>query len=224
MDVYNDSKKLYLIFEYCETDLLKYIRSNPQQIEIEKIKNISYQILNGLSYMHSHRILHRDIKPSNILIKGNTVKLADFGLSRSIGIPIKKYTVEIITMWYRPPELIEKSKVYSSAIDIWGVGYVIAEMVMNEPIFRGESDIDQLHKIFDILGIPTKEEMKSIHYFTPQSFQNYKSKSQDVILNKLKRIGDNGVDLLLKMFNYNPGKRISARESLSHSFFYSILN
>ncbi|EDR28870.1 CDK1, putative, partial [Entamoeba dispar SAW760] len=108
LDVYNSEKHLYLIFEYCNTDLHKFLKNNPQDLSINFIRHASYQMLDALAFMHSHRILHRDIKPSNVLLSGDVVKLADFGLARSIGVPIKRYTVEVVTMWYRPPELIQK--------------------------------------------------------------------------------------------------------------------
>ncbi|EAL50962.1 cell division protein kinase 2 putative [Entamoeba histolytica] len=219
LDVYNSEKHLYLIFEYCNTDLHKFLKNNPQDLSIDFIRHASYQMLDALAFMHSHRILHRDIKPSNVLLSGDVVKLADFGLARSISIPIKRYTVEVVTMWYRPPELIQKYNVYGSGIDIWGMGAVIAEMILHEPIFRGDSDIDQLHKIFDILGTPKPSDYPDLDYFTDKKVFDYFPKNRVEILTKLKTIGGDGYNLLMKMFEYNPGKRISAREAMKDPFF-----
>ncbi|KAL7715208.1 Cyclin-dependent kinase 2 [Entamoeba marina] len=219
LDVYNSDKKLYLIFEYCETDLHKYLQVNPQQLPLSIIRSFTYQILLALSFLHSRRILHRDIKPSNILVSGNEVKLGDFGLARSIGIPIKKYTPEVVTIWYRSPELLLKTSTYSSAIDIWATGAVCAEMVTREPLFKGDSELDQIHKVFNLMGVPTKEEMESINYLHKNNLFDSGCKQEDTLENRLRYMGPNGIDLLKQMFDYCPGKRICARDSLLHPFF-----
>ncbi|ELP93491.1 cell division protein kinase, putative, partial [Entamoeba invadens IP1] len=145
-------------------------------------------------------------------------KLGDFGLARSIGIPIKHYTAEVVTMWYRAPELIMRSQTYSSAIDLWSVGTVLAEMVIKEPLFRGDSDIDQIHRILNILGKPSDEDLEKMPYFN-KSYFTYQFQPEDEILEKLKRAGESGVSLLLGLLDYVPGRRFCAREAMQHKFF-----
>jgi cyclin-dependent kinase len=116
-----------------------------------------YQLLNGLAFCHSRRILHRDLKPQNLLIdQEGSLKLADFGLSRAIGIPVRTYTHEVVTLWYRAPEILLGSKHYSMAVDMWSVGCIFSEMAMQYPLFPGDSEIDELYKIFQYRSIDTK--------------------------------------------------------------------
>ena len=126
--IYQDDN-LYLIFEYCEFDLKKYMRSIGGPLPIETVKKFTYQILQATAYCHAHRVMHRDLKPQNLLIdKDGNVKLADFGLARAFGLPVKTYTHEVVTLWYRAPEILLGAKEYSTPIDIWSIGCIFAEM------------------------------------------------------------------------------------------------
>ncbi|XP_077610838.1 cyclin-dependent kinase 3 isoform X2 [Crocuta crocuta] len=158
LDVVHSEKKLYLVFEYLSQDLKKYMDSMPaSELPLHLVKSYLFQLLQGVSFCHSHRVIHRDLKPQNLLINElGAIKLADFGLARAFGVPLRTYTHEVVTLWYRAPEILLGSKFYSTAVDIWSVGCIFAEMVTRRALFPGDSEIDQLFRIFRTLGTPSE--------------------------------------------------------------------
>ena len=154
---YSESK-LYLVFEHVDKDLKKFINSTNGLLKPAIIKSFSSQLIQGIEYCHMHGVLHRDLKPQNILVsKDGRLKLADFGLARSFVPPIRAFTHEVVTLWYRPPEILMGCKVYGLPMDMWAVGTIMAEMVSKRPFFPGDSEVDELFKIFRILGTPTEK-------------------------------------------------------------------
>jgi serine/threonine protein kinase len=143
LDVDHGEKKLYMAFEYFHMDMKKYLEKKKAPMDLIHVKKVMYQVLQGLLHCHQRRIFHRDLKPSNLLIddKGLQVKIADFGLARSFGLPLKTYTHEVVTLWYRAPEVLLGAKVYSPAIDIWSLGCIFFELAHRKPLFYGESEI-----------------------------------------------------------------------------------
>jgi cyclin-dependent kinase 5 len=185
LDVLHGENKLTLVFEYCDQDLKKYFDSCNGEIEPETVRSFMQQLLKGLSFCHSHNVLHRDLKPQNLLINNNgELKLADFGLARAFGIPVKCYSAEVVTLWYRPPDVLFGAKIYNTSIDIWSAGCIFAGILFfsflffsfislflpqhefgnnqemangGRPLFPGSDVEDQLKKIFKLLGEPTEE-------------------------------------------------------------------
>ncbi|CAI5520542.1 unnamed protein product [Closterium sp. Naga37s-1] len=150
-DVVHADRRLYLVFEYLDLDLKKHLDTSPHIAQDRMIiKSYMYQILQGVAYCHAHRVLHRDLKPQNLLIdrQTNSLKLADFGLARAFGIPVRTFTHEVVTLWYRAPEILLGSNHYGTPVDIWSVGCIFAEMINQRPLFPGDSEIDELFKIF----------------------------------------------------------------------------
>jgi serine/threonine protein kinase len=158
-DIVHGENKLYLVFEYFNLDLKKYLDQVGGPLQPKSVKHLLHQLLLGLVHCHKRRIMHRDLKPSNLLIdpKGQHLKIADFGLARTFGLPLKSYTHEVVTLWYRAPEILLGQKVYSTAVDIWSVGCIFFEMAHKRPLFYGDSEIGQIFKIFKIMGTPTDE-------------------------------------------------------------------
>lgn len=153
-DVLHSEKKLTLVFEHCDQDLKKYFDSLNGEIDLDVVKSFMYQLLRGLAFCHSHNVLHRDLKPQNLLInKNGELKLADFGLARAFGIPVKCYSAEVVTLWYRPPDVLFGAKLYTTSIDMWSAGCIFAELANSgRPLFPGSDVDDQLKRIFKLLG------------------------------------------------------------------------
>ncbi|XP_074592584.1 cell division control protein 2 homolog [Curcuma longa] len=220
-DVVHSDKRIYLVFEYLDLDLKKHMDSCPELAKDPRlVKTYLYQILRGIAYCHSHRVLHRDLKPQNLLIdRGtNALKLADFGLARAFGIPVRTFTHEVVTLWYRAPEILLGSRQYSTPVDVWSVGCIFAEMVNQRPLFPGDSEIDELFKIFRILGTPNEDTWPGVTSLPDfkSAFPKWQSKDlATLVLN----LGDAGIDLLSKMLILDPSKRISARQALEHEYF-----
>ncbi|KAK3551461.1 hypothetical protein QTP70_017419, partial [Hemibagrus guttatus] len=149
-DVLHSDKKLTLVFEYCDQDLKKYFDSCNGDLDPEIVKSFMYQLLKGLAFCHSRNVLHRDLKPQNLLINRNgELKLADFGLARAFGIPVRCYSAEVVTLWYRPPDVLFGAKLYSTSIDMWSAGCIFAELAnAGRPLFPGNDVDDQLKRIF----------------------------------------------------------------------------
>ncbi|PFX20624.1 cyclin-dependent kinase 1-like [Stylophora pistillata] len=217
--VLHEDSKLYLVFEFLLCDLKKHLDSTKGPLDHILIKSYLYQITNALYFCHSRRILHRDLKPQNLLIdEHGLIKLADFGLGRGFGIPVRAYTHEVVTLWYRAPEVLLGGQRYACPIDIWSVGCIFAEMVTKKPLFHGDSEIDQLFRIFRILGTPTEQNWPGVSQL-PDYKQNFPRWSGEGLRKVVPQLDNNGLDLLEKMLKYDPAKRISAKEALDHPFF-----
>ena len=226
-DVLHTPKKLTLVFEYVEQDLKKVIDgSNGNGLEIKTVKSYLYQLLKGIEYIHNHKVLHRDLKPQNLLVtKDGIIKIADFGLARGYGIPVKNYTHEVVTLWYRPPDVLLGNKNYGTTVDIWSIGCIFAEMVIGKPLFMGKSESDQLKKIFKIRGTPSDSYASSLRELPQWGINDnvFDVNNEDNIKNYVSNLDAEGIDLLLKCIQLEPEKRISAEEALKHPFFDDII-
>ncbi|KAI0357226.1 Pkinase-domain-containing protein [Trametes cingulata] len=223
LDIVHADQKLYLVFEFLDVDLKRYMENGNKAgrpITPEIVKKFTHQLTSGLLYCHSHRILHRDLKPQNLLIdKDNNLKLADFGLARAFGIPMRTYTHEVVTLWYRAPEVLLGSRHYSTAIDMWSVGCIFAEMcARGHPLFPGDSEIDQIFKIFRILGTPNEEIWPGVHQL-PDYKPSFPHWSPQDLREHVPTLDPDGIDLLKLMLTYDTAKRISAKRTLLHPYF-----
>ncbi|RYR17392.1 hypothetical protein Ahy_B03g062153 isoform D [Arachis hypogaea] len=171
----------------------------------------------------SNRVLHRDLKPQNLLIdrSSNALKLADFGLARAFGIPVRTFTHEVVTLWYRAPEILLGSHHYSTPVDVWSVGCIFAEMVNQRPLFPGDSEIDELFKIFRILGTPNEDTWPGVTSLPDfkSAFPKWAPKDLATVVPTLEPAG---LDLLSSMLRLDPSKRITARSALEHEYFKDI--
>lgn len=223
-DVLMQENKLYLVFEFLSMDLKRYMDTIPKEQFMDKmlVKSYTYQILQGILFCHQRRVLHRDLKPQNLLIDNKgIIKLADFGLARAFGIPVRVYTHEVVTLWYRAPEILLGSQRYSTPVDVWSIGCIFAEMVTKRPLFHGDSEIDQLFRIFRTLTTPTEEDwpgVTSLPDFKP-TFPSWRTNS---LASCVKQLDNTGLDLLQAMLTYDPAVRISAKKALNHTYFANL--
>jgi serine/threonine protein kinase len=221
IDVVHQDNKLYLIFEFLDQDLKRYMDLT-DNLHGLLVKSYLHQLLSGVAFCHARRVLHRDLKPQNLLIdRKGRLKLADFGLARAFGIPVRTYTHEVVTLWYRCPEILLGGKKYSTPVDIWSIGCIFAEMVTQQPLFPGDSEIDQLFLIFRQLGTPNEQTWPGVSKLPDfkSSFPKWSQKALSEIPRLTPALDANGLDLLGRMLVYEPSKRISARQALQHPYF-----
>lgn len=251
MDVYVDRlRRLNLVYRYVEMDLSYIVNFHGKQnlaMNNMTIKSITWQVLDGIKYLHENWVIHRDLKPSNILVargdaprdKGQ-VKIADFGMSRLFQDPYVSMNLVdavVVTSWYRAPELLLEAAHYSCAVDLWAIGCIMAEMVMKQPIFRGEAIVpkdkkepypfqtDQVDKVFKHLGTPSVDDWPELVHL-PKGREAlgigpYESGGKQSLWQAMSRtdLGNAGLDLMKACLEFNPNKRISAAEALEHQYF-----
>ena len=222
-DIVHTDKSLTLVFEYLDKDLKQYMDDCGNIMSMHNVKLFLYQILRGLAYCHRRKVLHRDLKPQNLLInERGELKLADFGLARAKSVPTKTYSNEVVTLWYRPPDVLLGSSEYSTQIDMWGVGCIFFEMASGRPLFPGSTVEDELHLIFRLLGTPSQETWPGVS--SNDEFKNYnfpKYKPQPLI-NHAPRLDSEGIELITKFLQYESKKRVPAEEAMKHVYFRSL--
>ncbi|EEB91574.1 hypothetical protein MPER_10045, partial [Moniliophthora perniciosa FA553] len=208
-DVIHTETKLVLIFEYCEQDL-----KNPQ-FHVPTSK--------GTAFCHENQVLHRDLKPQNLLInRKGELKLGDFGLARAFGVPVNTFSNEVVTLWYRAPDVLLGSRTYSTSIDVWSCGCIFAEMISGVPLFRGKDNQDQLLHIMRIIGTPSEQQFKNIFKDNPEIQSKTFSRYPKMDLRQvLPKASPHAIDLLERLLKFDPAERISAAEALSHPYFTS---
>merc|ERR1711934_425921 len=220
LDVESSESKLYLIFEFCDSDLKKYMNNIRGNLTAKLVKELMFQMVMGITYCHMHRLIHRDLKPQNILVdKKGVLKLADFGLARAFTIPIETLTHEVVTLWYRAPEILLGGKHYSVGVDIWSIGCIFAELVTKQPLFPGDSEIDELYRIFRVCGTPNETNWPSVSKLPDWKPTFPQWKRVDLTASVVPTLEPAGVELLDQMLTYEPSQRISGKAALTHSYF-----
>jgi len=216
-EMIRDDNVLNLIFEYMEKNLYELMK-NKQKFTENQIRSIIYQTLQGTAYIHKYGFFHRDFKPENLLVNGDVIKIADFGLAREIR-SLPPYTDYVSTRWYRAPECILRSTNYNSPIDIWAIGAIMAELYIGKPLFPGATDKDQMIKICAILGSQTinnwfdgQQLLKKMDFKIP----NFPGVSLKTII---PDASNEAIDLMYEMLQMDPNKRPTCQKLLDSPFF-----
>ncbi|KAJ2613663.1 serine/threonine protein kinase, CMGC, CDC2/CDK sub [Coemansia sp. RSA 1804] len=217
------SPSVYMVFPYMEHDLTGLLENPKIHLRPEHIKLYLRQLLEGTAYLHASRVMHRDMKASNLLINNEgQLFIADFGLARTF-IPgdNKDMTKCVVTRWYRPPELLLGERKYTTAIDMWGVGCILAEMLVGKPVFQGSTDLNQIEQIMRVCGSPNDvlwpgwrdlPDCKQV-----EDFNFYPRRVRDEFM----RFGEEAVDLLDQLLQLDPRRRPDAATALKHKLFYT---
>ncbi|KAG8082455.1 hypothetical protein GUJ93_ZPchr0014g47246 [Zizania palustris] len=207
---------IFMVMEYMEHDLKGVMETMKQPYSQSEVKCLMLQLLEGVKYLHDNWVLHRDLKTSNLLLNNRgELKICDFGLSRQYGSPLKPYTQLVVTLWYRAPELLLGTKEYSTAIDMWSVGCIMAELLAKEPLFNGKTEFEQLDKIFRTLGTPNEKiwpgyaKLPGVRVnFVKQPYNRLRDKFPAASFSGRPNLSEAGFDLLNNLLTYDPEKVI----------------
>ena len=229
-------KSVFMVFEYLEYDLTGILETPEIRFSQDHIKSWSHQLLAGVHYMHTNKVIHRDLKASNLLVnKNGELKIADWGLARTWNPEMKRLTNPVITLWYRPPELLLNGKgaEYSPKVDMWSVGCIIAEMFRRKAFLKGNDDATQLDLIFHATGHPTQENWPGFDKMC-STWGKYAPKGNDPIFpNRLtealrtdlpnpKWMTDHALSLITHLLTLDPSARWAADQALDADYFFEI--
>jgi len=217
-EVIRENDILYFIMEYMECNLYQLMKDRVRPFPESEVRNWCFQIFQALAYMHQRGYFHRDLKPENLLVSKDVIKLADFGLAREVS-SLPPYTEYVSTRWYRAPEVLLQSSAYDSAVDMWAMGAIMAELLTLHPLFPGTSEADEIHKICNVIGSPDEQSWpqglslaEAMKYQFPQIKGNQLSEV-------MKSASSEAIDLISSLCSWDPCKRPKVTVVLQHTFF-----
>ena len=224
LDVFVHREIVHLVFEYCVYDLERVIRDGTRIMTENEMVAYLVMLLRGVGALHDAWVLHRDLKPSNLLIdEAGVLKIGDFGLARTFanceGVDkVGDMSSVVVTLWYRAPELLFGARDYGPGVDMWSVGCIFAELVLRNPLFPGQNELDQLGKIFFALGTPTEEVWPGLTSLP--SYMEFGRVEPTPLAKRFPAASARAVDLIAGMLAYDPAKRLSAQQALEHPYLH----
>ncbi|PWA44541.1 protein kinase-like domain-containing protein [Artemisia annua] len=220
-EIIHEHEILFLVFEYMEFSLYQRMQQQKKPFSETEIKNMCFQVFHGLAYMHHNGYIHRDLKPANLLVDKDRIKICDLGQAREMNPEQQPFTYEVATLWYRAPEVYLQAPVYNSAVDMWAMGAIIAELFTLKPLFQGDSEADVMHKICSVLGAPTN----STWFRGLELAKNMCYRFPDLPGMRFSELLPNAspelVNLVATLLSWQPSSRPTAIEVLRHPFFHS---
>lgn len=220
LHVSKEKQDIYLVFEFLENDLAKYMKKVQGPLDPPLVKSFLYQILLGINFCHMHRVLHRDLKPQNLLIDDSgLLKIADFGLSRAVSVSLQPYTQGVVSLWWRAPEILLGVQTYTAAVDIWSIGAIFAEMANKRPLLPGDSEFNQLIKTFELFGTPNEQVWPGVSALLRSYRVQLPQYNSKILRTQVPSLDADGLQLLTQMMLYDPSRRISAKDALRHHYF-----
>ena len=221
----NTFKDIYIVTDLMDTDLHRIVRSQ-QPLSDDHVRYFVYQVLRGLKYIHSANVIHRDLKPNNLLVNANCdLKICDLGLARLSDSEDSLMTCYVVTRWYRAPELLLGNKNYTSAIDMWAVGCVLAELIGRKPLFAGKDYVEMLKLQIALLGNPRANEQKHITEKACKFLNDRKMfpESKRVVWKqRFPNAQDQALDMLDKLLQFDEDRRLTAEEALAHPYMHEL--
>ena len=227
--------QIFMVMDFMEHDVKQLMQSMKLPFTAAEVKRLLLDLTSALEYCHGRWVFHRDLKTSNLLMNNRgEVKICDFGLARYYHEPCETYSPTVVTLWYRAPEVLladggnGRRTSYGPAIDVWSLGCIFAELVNQKPLLPGQGEIDQVKRIFELLGSPDEASWpgSSELYFLrkykqrPQPFHRLKDKFKRASFTSAPALSEAGLDLMTKMLILNPDNRITCAEALKHRYFY----
>ncbi|XP_063955786.1 cyclin-dependent kinase 7-like [Lytechinus pictus] len=220
LDCFGQRSNISLVFDFMETDLEVIIKESSLVLTPAHIKAYTMMALRGLEYLHSNWILHRDMKPNNLLLdEGGVLKIGDFGLAKFYGSPNRIYTHQVVTRWYRCPELLFGARIYGTGVDMWAMGCILAELLLRVPFLPGESDLDQLSRIFQTIGTPSEEEWPNMSALA--DYIEFKKFPGTPLRDIFTAATDDLLNLLKGLLLMDPCRRCKATEALKMPYFFN---
>mmetsp|Transcript_92894 Transcript_92894/g.233541 ORF Transcript_92894/g.233541 Transcript_92894/m.233541 type:complete len:468 (+) Transcript_92894:113-1516(+) len=217
-EVIRENDELHMVFEFMDANLYEFMKARVKPIPENKVRNIMFQTCQALHHVHKGGYFHRDMKPENLLISGDTVKLADFGLAREIRAR-PPFTDYVSTRWYRAPEVLLRSSVYNSPVDVWACGGIMAELYTLRPLFPGSSESDQLYKTCSVLGTPSQQQWPEGFKLAAQIGFRFPQFVPTKLETLIPQANQEGIALMNTMLTWDPNKRLSTAKILQHPYF-----